>query len=254
MAQRHTTTGPCKGQPAPDDGRRRNWPKRCVKTNTQDGDESPTNSSIHNTNTSSQSLRKTITDRYGPETATNWRKWEKLNIKLARERNHLTFMCRCRDNNIIPAGLNIKLPVKTKQGKLIAERTSRALVRERVAFHRRRKADLEKSISDIEATIRSQVTSAQDFDRILKSVRRSHDKEDEEMKKTHKQKLEKLKSRTITKPTHQPIKAVVNLSEKQLTKHEEEILNKGLNFATSTKRINSMDIVAPIEETAMQTR
>ena len=42
-----------------DDGRRKNWPKRFVKTNTQDEDESTTNYSIRETNTSLQSLRKT---------------------------------------------------------------------------------------------------------------------------------------------------------------------------------------------------
>ena len=55
----HTLCGPSQGQPAADDGRRRNWPKRCVQTNTQDEDESPTNYSIRRTNASSQSLRKT---------------------------------------------------------------------------------------------------------------------------------------------------------------------------------------------------
>ena len=88
-------------------------------------------------------------------------------------------------------------------------------------FHRQRKADLEKSISDLETTIRSKVTSEEDFDRILKSVKRSYNKEDQETKRIHKQKLEKLKNRSITKPTRQPIKAVVNLSDKQLTQHEE---------------------------------
>ena len=156
-AQRHQHPGPSKGQRTPDDGRRSNWPKRCeTNISTQDGDESPT-TNISDTNTSSQAFRRTISDRYGPETVNNWRKWEKLNIKLAKEKNHLTFMCRCRDNDIIPNGLRLKTPVYTKQARRIGEKASRALIRERIAFHRHSKAKLEQSISAIEETIRSKV-------------------------------------------------------------------------------------------------
>ena len=79
--------------------------------------------------------------------------------------------------------------------------------------------------------------------------KRSYTIKDSDIKKTHMKKREKLKTKTTSKP-QQPIKAVVNLSSRQLSAPEEAILNKGLNFATSTKRINNLDIVASIEETA----
>ena len=90
----------------------------------------------------------------------------------------------------------------------------------------------------------------EDFNRIKSSVIRSCTTEDHVTKKKHIEKLNKLKAKVTSKVPLQPIKAVVNLSNRQLTTAEETILNKGLNFATSTKRINNMDIVASIEETS----
>ncbi|XP_036355188.1 uncharacterized protein LOC118761427 [Octopus sinensis] len=42
--------------------------------------------------------------------------------------------------------------------------------------------------------------------------------------------------------------SVINVSSRYLESSEEAVLNKGLNFATTTKRILYLDIIAPIEE------
>ena len=130
---------------------------------TPDEAESPNNTNTFRSNASSQSFRKTISDWYGPETVSKWRNLEKQNIKLPRVSNHLTLMCGCRDNNNIPKGLQIKVPVKTKKAKLIQKRTSRALLRERISFHRRSKKSFEVSINNIEPNLRTAITSSADL-------------------------------------------------------------------------------------------
>ena len=253
MANRHNPTGPSQDQltSTPDDGRRSNWPKRCVNNNNHDEDNSPNNNDNSNAGTSSLTFRKIISDRYGPDTVSVWRKCEKLTIKLARETNHLTFLCRCRDKDIVPKGLQVKAPVNSKRAKLITERASRSMLRERIAFHRRNKQALQTSIAQLQSSLRSRITSEEDQARVLNAVERSRTAEHRRMKNTHMRKLDRLcKAKSNSPSTTNPIKAVVNLSQRQLTPDEENVLNKGLNFATSIRHINHLDIIAPIEEAA----
>ena len=48
--------------------------------------------------------------------------------KEARLGNHLTFLLRCRDNQLIPRGMTIKLPFSFYNSHKFAYRTSRALL------------------------------------------------------------------------------------------------------------------------------
>ena len=58
-------TGPSQDQPTPDDGRRSNWSKRRVQSNTTDEDESPDNYNTLRSYPSSKSFRKTIQAKNG---------------------------------------------------------------------------------------------------------------------------------------------------------------------------------------------
>ncbi|XP_029657212.1 uncharacterized protein LOC115231293 [Octopus sinensis] len=55
-----------------------------------------------------------------------------------------------------------------------------------------------------------------------------------------------------TEVRHPPVKAVINVSIRHLESSEEAVLNKGLNFATTIKRIPYLYIIAPIEEIAIK--
>ncbi|XP_029648363.1 uncharacterized protein LOC115222319 [Octopus sinensis] len=74
-----------------------------------------------------------------------------------------------------------------------------------------------------------------------------------EMVKTRQiKKFMKLKGQRMkTEIRHPPVNAVINVSSQHLESFEEAILNKGLNFATTIKRIPYLDIIAPIEEIAI---
>ena len=65
--------------------------------------------------------------------------------------------------------------------------------------------------------------------------------------------LTKLKNqRNNITNQHPPVKAVVNLSSRQLSHSEETVLNKGLNFATTTNCIPYLDIITHVEELALR--
>ena len=49
-----------------------------------------------------------------------------------------------------------------------------------------------------------------------------------------------------------PMKAIVNISRRQLTASEDSVLNKGFNFSITIKRILYLDLIAPIKEAALK--
>ena len=51
---------------------------------------------------------------------------------------------------------------------------------------------------------------------------------------------------------YSPVEAIVSISKRQLTTPEKSVLNKGLNFATTIKRIPYLDLIAPIEDAALK--
>ena len=56
-----------------------------------------------------ESFRKRIKDRYESRYLKLADNAKKCSTKIARMRNHLKFLKRCSDNDIIPFGLRIKL-------------------------------------------------------------------------------------------------------------------------------------------------
>ena len=70
--------------------------------------------------------------------------------RLARYKNHLTFLIRCREDGIIPKGLRITLPVRSPNKwrlALIARETSQALLHLLIQDNRTMKVKLEKEIN-----------------------------------------------------------------------------------------------------------
>ena len=66
-------------------------------------------------------------------------------------------------------------------------------------------------------------------------------------------KLEKMKTIKLKIQSHySPVEAIVNISKRQLTTLEKSVLNKGLNFATTIKRIPYLDLIAPIKDAALK--
>ena len=56
----------------------------------------------------------------------------------------------------------------------------------------------------------------------------------------------------VAQSHYSPVEAIVNISKRQLTTPEKLLLNKGLNFATTIKRIPYLDLIALIEDAALK--
>ena len=81
--------------------------------------------------------------------------------KRERTRNHLTFLIRCRNNQLIPRGLTIKLPLKLHNCQKIALRTSNAMLRQLISNTRRKRAQLESEVDTATTELKEMLTPDQ---------------------------------------------------------------------------------------------
>ena len=235
---------------SPEEGHRVHWPKPRELSSQQDEDKGPNNLSNNNTIPSSRKLRKKLSDRYGPDVILCWRRLEKLNKKLARRSNHLTFLFKCRNLRLIPPGLHINAPVSSRRAHKITEKAGHALVRERIQHNRWMKHQLQAEINNEKMALRDIISSEPDYDIIMDYLHQALLQELRLVKNRQRKKLEKITDRVVVPESDrpQPIQAVINVSTHQLGATEREVLNKGLNFATSSNHVPLLDIIAPIEE------
>ena len=73
-----------------------------------------------------------IRESFGQHCVKKLRRLEHLEEKRARQRNHLRFNLRCRDEGIIPTSLNIKNPIPTRNAERMVQKVRMALVKERI--------------------------------------------------------------------------------------------------------------------------
>ncbi|XP_060765135.1 uncharacterized protein LOC132873505 [Neoarius graeffei] len=69
---------------------------------------------------------------YGDESIKEFRRLESLTRKRAHYRNHLRFNLRCRDEEVVPASLNIKNPIPTRNAEKVIRKVRMTLVKERI--------------------------------------------------------------------------------------------------------------------------
>jgi hypothetical protein len=85
-------------------------------------------------------LKSGLIRLYMEETARHIRLFEKLRIKKTKLLTSLTFLLHCRDHDTIPRFLQIHHHIHSRASNRINQRTSFALLRERI-HHKRRELD-----------------------------------------------------------------------------------------------------------------
>ena len=169
--------------------------------------------------------------------------------KLARHRNHLTFLMKCRDLKLIPKGFRIHPPVHSFKAKLISQRASRALIRERIQYIRRKKIQLHLDSCTTKFTLRSYI----DEPTLTSLVHWAETKAEQEfqaVKLRHKQKLSTLTQERNSQHHSTPSRNVTNLSKRTLDTQEHQVLSLGLNFAFCPTKVPTDDIICRTEQVA----
>ena len=79
-----------------------------------------------------RNLHLHIKQEYGIENVKIFRRWEKLEYKMAAFQNHRIFTIRCLKEDLIPVSIKLRSNIKTSRAKIIIKKTERALLNERI--------------------------------------------------------------------------------------------------------------------------
>ena len=79
-----------------------------------------------------RNIHQYIRQEYRQENVKIFRKFERIEKKMADFKNHRRILLRCLDNNIIPVSLKLRSNLKTPKAMKIIRKTERALLNERI--------------------------------------------------------------------------------------------------------------------------
>ena len=183
--------------------------------------------------------------------------YELRNVKerIARHRNHLSFLYRCREKKIVPKGLRIKLSMNTPRTRRIVFHTSMSLVHERIydvrGVIRKAEGDLERVKRDIKKlTTDDRHRSIDEWSDGLAS------RTFQETKESQREKLSCLLGEREAKQGPNmghhldQKKIVINMSTRPLSNSEESIPALGLYFVPTPTTIPERTIIAETEAVA----
>ncbi|XP_046549234.1 uncharacterized protein LOC124259181 [Haliotis rubra] len=164
--------------------------------------------------------------------------------------NHLTFLMRCRDQQIIPKGLQLRSPVQSVAAKTILHQASRKLHtdHERIRHHRKIKATTTAAISYLHTSVNNTL-EPELFSSLRTAQTTANTKLDTSTKNGHIMKLQQLATSATKSNEYRATNIrIVNISNKPLTNHQVDALAKGLKFAPTSARVNSDIFIANIEK------
>jgi hypothetical protein len=190
-----------------------------------------------------------------------YRNWETVQKKIASFENHLHFTLHCKHHGVIPPSLTLKCSMKGRNTVLILNRAQKALTNERVNQIKVKLQGLKSERADFDEFLFSKLPS-DTYAEIKIWMNTAHERQFNNIRVKQKRKFQRLLERKNDKEKERnaPIsnvssedrdqiqsKWVVNLSNYTISKDEESILRKGLNFAVTPKKIPMEEYVIGIE-------
>lgn len=193
------------------------------------------------------SLKQYLVSTYGECARQQVVALEKSMCKLAKAKNHLIFMLRLKENNIIPYSLRTACPVRTGLGREITDRYHKRLLHARITDLLNQKRFLPISIENQKARL-SQTLSNDDYNRICTILHKRAEHIFSKTRERHCQKFSQYMTRQAQQQSESaPTTWVKNISNTQLNDAEIKLLSKGLNFGVTPKSIPNKDFIASIE-------
>ena len=195
-------------------------------------------------------LYRIVREEYGVQALKSVRYYVNSASKESRLRQHIAFNHRCRRYGLTPRSLAVKPLVSTQEGHRVAARASRQFLSARVqqcyGKLRRLETDIFFQKHQLEFIVGKQRLST-----IEEHKGQVQEKVARAAKESQKKKFDALVSKQSSqqKPDE---RHVVNLSSKQLTTPQLQVLSRGLNFAPTPKFIPKAHIVASVEAAITQ--
>ena len=186
-----------------------------------------------NTEQTSKNIFTYIKTHYGETILAKIRKLGKTMIKYSSYTNHLRFSLRCHHNKILPKDLQLQSRIKTERSKIILQHAGKLLLQERIHINHVIRDRLKNSIEQSKGKILESITP-EEFHLVEKIHENSYKKSFELTKKRHIRKFNELISNNKVTQSATNItdkkRWVINMSSRQLTHIETDLLTNSLNF------------------------
>ena len=217
-----------------------------------------------------RNLRHILEEKYGKNTISIFRNWEKMEGKVSDYQSHRRFLLRCLSQGVTPVSLRLKNLTRTQKGDGIIKRAEKQLLNERIRninnkiekyqhdkymyenqLHEILKEDqvmwnaCKEEVLKRKELRHQKVLSRQisKFERLIQGRKKQeqggHSNKDnctDKGQSTDKEK-DKVKKRWV-----------INLSSIPLTKQQEDLLSHGPNFAISPKKPPLGEYILNIEK------
>ena len=203
------------------------------------------------------SLKTYLTQSYGEDIYRTTTRLQELRDKSARAKNHIVFLERCLSHGVTPKSFRIKSPMNDTKAKRLVELYRRKLVILARNKERQKYLQLLRNIKQLEQIL-SDTIRREDFEKVSNAVEKSRENTFIKTRDHLRKKFDNLRSgyqrylNTKVNSEHSNVKdAVLNLTNKQLTAHQKELLNLGPKFVPTQRKIPYMDIVSKTEVAAL---
>ena len=200
-----------------------------------------------------QTYKKLITELYGEYTHSSFKRLDRLTNQRSRLINNLTFLKRCRDNQVVPKGLGISNKYHTEYARKILKKAELALVRERIAWTRRQLCGVDKRIAILTEEL-WMTLNEEHYSTAKRMISASSTRTFNKARSTEIAKFTKLTSygqknrrKQEDLASHPLRRTVINRSARNLTPVEEDVLALGLNFAVIPRVLPKKEIVQRLE-------
>ena len=215
--------------------------------------------------TNRESLKYAIANRYGPEIANKIRHLESLRKKRVRLETSLTFLIKCRDNNLLPSCVRLKPRKDITHSEEILRNASVKLLRKLIKNNRFKLSLVHSELYTLHCEC-SAVLSRDDFDLCDKLTHLQAARTFELCTSSHNKKYEKTQNSSICVQSRKKVDnvqsgetgtltdTVINLSTENINGTVLSILEKGLNFALTPTRIPYENIISNVEEAIIRNK
>ena len=192
-----------------------------------------------------KSLSSIIRRRYNDNTVRLIRKFERIDRKLRKAELDLDFLEKCDELGLIPNFLLFKVSNRHLRNSITYINCCKSLLTEERDHKRSLIRSHRRELFSIKTELQL-VLNIVDYSHILSCLLQTNNKFIESHKEIQDKKLHKLLERSKAF-NNDPKKVIHNFSSYKLSKREEDILVKGLNFSIPPKNLNYADYCVNFE-------
>ena len=222
---------------------------------------------------------KELKQEYGEQILQKVRKYEHLSVSKAKSNSHLLFNMHCKHHNVIPKSLKIKSPIDNAQARILINKTQKVMLNIRISETIEKQKYLNYEFVKVENELKnalptdlfnlvkinnmergkrvfenSATIQKKKFQNLInKPNKRNNLNQQYHNQNQQNQHQNQQNTNTNSQLTDIKSKWVKNLSKRNMTQIETEVLSKGAGFAITPNHIPYNDYIIETKKACKKT-